>query len=232
MSQIRELTATAVTEIALCLGYLGNCKKGEPVVDEDGSVKKGDRGFVLHALNVLVEALERFDVLTDEIPYLKSLASDLRKKYVKGSKRKLDSEDAEEIEGIAVELQAKFRETMVRRDFREIRPSSGRFDYSKLLKSGIHGFFSTDVIEKLPRRVVEDLEDALKSLAYDLPTPSVMISLRATEGILRSSYQEITGHPSGERNWNDISEALFEALKKMNVNNAGMEGYLSHIRGI
>lgn len=83
----------------------------------------------------------------------------------------------------------------------------------KRLHEGITSFFDTKSMKKIPKGVVQDMEDAIKTILTGLWTPSVMITLRGVEGVLRNYYNKITGKNPIQTNgyflnWNDILKEL------------------------
>ena len=83
----------------------------------------------------------------------------------------------------------------------------------KKLHEGVKGFFTDKQIAKIPDSVKRDLQDGMMALLIGMWTPSVMINLRAVEGVLREYYEKITGEnpvvPNGYfLNWGNIIQEL------------------------
>lgn len=64
----------------------------------------------------------------------------------------------------------------------------------KRLRAGVKELMAQDIAWKCPQIVVEDLNDGIKCLLMGLWTPSVMICLRAVEGVLRDFFKSQTGN--------------------------------------
>ena len=78
------------------------------------------------------------------------------------------------------------------------------FDLKKL-HSGVDGFFQPEEIKKMSNVVKNDLKDGMKNLIVGMWTPSVMIVLRAVEGILRKFYVKLTGKNFATDNGNFLN---------------------------
>jgi len=79
------------------------------------------------------------------------------------------------------------------RQFLEVLPS-GLLNYSLLLQKGLSTLFTSGGIEeKFSDIIRNDLNEAVRALAYDIPTASAMISLRAVEGAIRELYKALKG---------------------------------------
>lgn len=73
-----------------------------------------------------------------------------------------------------------------------------------------HGFFTIEVWEWLPEQSQTDLEEALKNLAIGSSISSVMISLRATENVLRIWHNRVCeeGNEIESGAWGEVFEEL------------------------
>lgn len=102
----------------------------------------------------------------------------------------------------------------------------------KLLK-GAELFFKPDIWVRLTLTAQKDLQDATKCLLCNLPTPSVMISLRAIEDVQRQYYKYKTKQEPGRKNWKTILNELLATSEKgdpkYNVNKT-LLGLLDYIR--
>ncbi|MGB3479870.1 MAG: hypothetical protein WBB67_12005 [bacterium] len=110
--------------------------------------------------------------------------------------------------------------------------TNGILNPARLLK-GAQKFFQTEIWARLMPTAQEDLHDAAKSLLCGLATPSVMISLRAVEGVLRQYYLYKTKKDAGRKNWKAILDELLiengEGNPKYSVNKT-LLGLLDYIR--
>lgn len=228
----KPLDSLAVATIIHDVTYLMNASEvGAPVVHDDGSIMKEGKGRILHFLVDLTQYLDAYGLCTNETPHLHHLVTAFESKYSKGYYRNLDQHDYEELSNAIDRIEALIQEVIKERNFAETTPTTGLLNYRKLLAQGIEGLFRGDeAVEALPEIVAEDINDAIRCLAFDIPTPSVMISLRATEGMLRETYELFFKKTAGP--WSETSTELFSKLKEMQIDTAGIEGYLSHIRTI
>jgi hypothetical protein len=228
----KPLTALAIAQLVRDITYLRYASLvGTRVVLDDGSIEKGGGGYLMRSLVSLTRGLETHGLCKSELPELKSQVAAFENKYVKGGHRKLDEADKKELTREMDRVEALFQETIRDRNFSETTPTTGLLDYRKLLADGLMGLFRDEkVVEALSPTVADDMSDAVRCLAFNIPTPSVMIALRATEGMLREIYALFTKKPP--ESWSKTSELLFSKLKEMQIDTAGIEGYLSHIRTI
>lgn len=92
----------------------------------------------------------------------------------------------------------------------------------KRLQEGACKFFKREIWERLSITAQEDLNDAAKCLLCELPTPTVMISLRAVEDALRQYYKYKTKQHYYRKSWKAILNELLSTNKtgarKHNVN--------------
>lgn len=98
-------------------------------------------------------------------------------------------------------------------------------DKSKLL-SGLNSFLSEDILKHLSDNNKNDLNEAIKCILLHLPTPSAMITFRASEDILRLYYEKKTQNSSAGKRWIDVINELLniKGIKKPLVD------YLNYIR--
>lgn len=83
----------------------------------------------------------------------------------------------------------------------------------KKLRRGVGAFFDKGDIEKIPDGIQWDLRDGMTNMLLGLWTPSVMLNLRAIEGVLRKFYKKKTGKNAVPRigkfmNWGKILKDL------------------------
>jgi ribosomal protein S17E len=75
----------------------------------------------------------------------------------------------------------------------------------------------------------KDLNDALTCILHLLPTPAVMISLKAAENLVRRYYAKITGSIAMGKSWGEILNEL-EQSKKVKPSILGYLRYLKEKR--
>jgi hypothetical protein len=228
------LTGFAICNITYEIAWLTKAKKGQPAVFEDGSIEIGSHGYALFFLEALIINLERYGIFSERVHYMKSLLEEMEEKYTGGpAAQLLTQSDAHRLESLGDELLASFRELINQRNFVEATPMGGLLDYRKLQVQGVSGLFrDEEIVKKLPPIVASDMHDAIRCLAFNIPTPAVMIAVRATEGILRHAYASFLGKPPGAAHWKEVSEAVFKEMKSKGLNTADIDGYLSHIRNV
>lgn len=94
------------------------------------------------------------------------------------------------------------------------------------LKGGAKEFFSESIWNKLPKLVKRDIDESCRCLLFELPTPSGILALRATEEVLRKFYQKKTNQtPPANMNWYRI----ICALRRTNTDQT-LLGHLDYLR--
>ncbi len=141
------------------------------------------------------------------------------------------------LQGVVTRIDALLAQTIIERNFSETRPTTGLLNYGKLLTEGVIGLFRDEKIARMiPQIVVQDLNDAIRCLAYGVPTPSVMIALRAMEGMLRHAHQRLSKmdllEPSSQLSWGSLLEQVSKGLARTGIAMLELEGYLTYVRTI
>jgi len=87
--------------------------------------------------------------------------------------------------------------------------------------------FPENIRQALPRQCVDDIKQAGKCIAFDIPTAAAFHILRATESVIRLYYTHVVGHPpkSQMRNWGAYVKNLAAAGADTKIT-----GFLDHIR--
>jgi len=229
----RPLTALSIASLAHDIAFLKyGSRVGDWVVFDDGSIEKEGSHRILSTLQDLTKKLVTFGLCRNEISHLQELCTAFETKYSKGYYRKLDEPDHTSLLDAINRIEALMEETLRERDFSETMPIVGLLNYKRILAQGPGALFGdAETLEALPKIVIMDITDAIRCVAYGIPTPSVMISLRATEGMLREVYATFFKKQT-DSPWSEISDELFKKLKDGGVETAGIEGYLSHIRNV
>lgn len=173
------------------LFYMGYMFHSLVNLDEDRVVKPASKDFtVLWSVNKIEELLEDSEV------YDKALLD-----LVSECKAKLDKYKAEEkiasddLEYIQEEFGGIWRH-FVNDTLRSKRIRTEEFDLTinpDMLHLGVEGFFTSGIRKKFSKVEKEDMEDSMDSLLLGNWTLSVMIGLRAVEGVLRKFYKKTTG---------------------------------------
>lgn len=102
-----------------------------------------------------------------------------------------------------------------------------------LLKNGSKEFFTDEVWNKLPKISKNDLDESAKCIICQIPTASAMISLRATEDVLREYYKYKTKQKVGKKGWKNIIDELLSEDSPGNLKykvNKSLMGHLDYIR--
>ncbi|MEE9297192.1 MAG: hypothetical protein V3W34_19810 [Phycisphaerae bacterium] len=66
----------------------------------------------------------------------------------------------------------------------------------ELLLNQVDGLFRPGVFDQLPEIARNDLADAARCIAFEVPTPAASMLLRGTEGVLRHFYESCVRQPS------------------------------------
>lgn len=231
------LSALGVYEMSRRIEFLRLSKPGDPLVYQDGSVEKDGRGFILGNLIAVADLLTHYGLAKSETSSLTRLISrfqDLVKHYM----TTLQANDLPDLAQAIARVEALVQSSVRERNFIETRPTTGLLDYSKLLASGAKGLFRDEkIVNELPSMVRDDLEDAVRCLAYNIPTASVMIALRATEGMLRHAQTilfrtKTLEAPQSSSSWAKLQEDVSAGLARTGVAMLELEGYLNFMRTI
>lgn len=73
-----------------------------------------------------------------------------------------------------------------------VRPK-GLYDTEKLIEAA-EKRFPQNLLDVMPQSVIDDLREAGKCFAFDLPTACAFHVCRATEGLMRTYYKRLTGN--------------------------------------
>ena len=234
-----KLTALAIYEISKLLEYIrvlaGSGFSPLVVVYEDGSIEKGGKGYLLYSMIKLKELLQRYDLAKTEISELDRLIDEFEEKYTKawrkGWSQYISQEDKDELSRIIARVDAVLSNELINRPFVELS-FSGLLNYSQLLTKGISELFSSkEITEKFSDLIKNDINESIKALAYDIPTASAMIALRAVEGAIREIYKKLKGEEC-KKTWKDALNEVEEELRRRNLESKSLEGYLDHFRKV
>lgn len=159
---------------------------------------------------------------------LYKLYSEMKKRY-----DSLSSMDVDNVRMAANRVDAVLRgELNTTRAFAEMTPTQGTLDYARLCSQGVNVLFGDyGIFYKLPEMTRKDLEEAARCLSYQCPTASVMIGLRAVEGMLRRMYRVLAGEERVDP-WKTLGDELVELAEKRNLSVGKLFSYLDWIRTI
>ncbi len=215
--KIRRLSVFGVYGMAGDIAYLLNRNRKDPIVYENGSVSKNNRGYILFTLQDLANAFERYGILQAQKVELRKLAERYEEKYINSVSKNIDEEDYDDLQSVVSEVEAVFKNYLWENDFTNSRTTVGRLNYNKLLSDGPASLFEdeslTNELESNCDFVVSDLKDAIKCAAFGLANPCVFMSLRAAEGMTKYAYEKIFKQPPSEdMDWNDIQKEISDKL--------------------
>lgn len=229
--RIREhLTAEEVFYLGQDIQYLLRAQEGAPVVYEDGSIQKGEYGFILSILKKLETRLQRYGLATTEHSRVTKLVQEFEAQYAKPNAPKLSEIDRDDLRTTMEVIEAVVTQELIGRNFAELTPLEGILDYKKLLSEEAKGLLAESGKEP-PKVVIHDLEETIKCLSYGAPTASVMIGLRAVEGMVRELHKTITGKKSTKA-WANLIDEVETDLKNKGEQPPLLLGYLNYIRDV
>lgn len=227
---MKLLTAKTVYILAQLIESLRRVKNYDFVVHEDGSQEKYGEKLILASMRDLASELQAYELVRKDADALSALTKDFQYKYGR-EKRNIDDADAKRLVLIVERVEAALREEITKRNFTEIRPIEGALDYNRLLSEGLASFLG-GAVWQLPKPVKQDLDEAIKCLSYGAPTASVMIGLRAVEGMLRQVHTKLTGSESKKMMWKQLLEGIQQDLKNKGIEDSPLFGYLDYVRGV
>lgn len=227
---IRPLTGVTVFYLGGHIVYLSRSGTGDRVVYDDGSIEKDNSGFILFVLKRLDVILHRYGLAEIEQSQLTTLIRDFEAKYAKPEPPPLDEVDHRQLRTLIERIEAVVTEALSRRSFAELTPLEGILDYKKLLSEGVGGLLG-EGFKETPLLVLGDIEEAIKCLSYGAPTASVMMGLRAVEGMVRELHYVITGKKS-KKGWAQLIDEVEEDLKSKGEQPPLLLGYLDYMRDV
>lgn len=226
---VQHLTATAVFYLGGDIEYLLRKTVGDWVVHENGSIEKDTGGFILFVLKRLEERLRRYGLAQTQWDRLTRVIRNFEDKYAKTEPPMLDAEDHGRLSTLIKRIETVVTEDLTRRNFAELTPLEGVLDYKRLLSEGAKGLLASG--KEPPAIVIHDLEEAIRCLSYGAPTASVMIGLRAVEGMVRELHRIITGKKSTKA-WAQLLAEVEGDLKMKGEQPPLLLGYLDYIRDV
>jgi hypothetical protein len=226
---MKPLTSEVVYRLAQLTEYLRRVKNYDPVVFEDGSYEKYGQKLILSSMRDLVSQLQAHELVKQDCEALSALCKDFQNKYGR-EKPNIEDVDSRKLTLIIERIEASMKQEISRRNFAELTPVEGMLNYNRLLTEGVRSLLG-DTAWKLDKIVSHDLDEAIKCLSYGAPTASVMIGLRAVEGMLKQVHTNLTGDQS-KKAWKQLLEGIQEDLKAKGVEESPLFGYLDYVRGM
>ncbi|ASJ14271.1 hypothetical protein A3L10_03620 [Thermococcus radiotolerans] len=223
--------------------YIRLARPEDLVVLPSGEVsdQKG-KGYILWTLYLIQDFLKRKG-LEHIIQYseLDELISYLHQKYaseLESTPRNIDENDLRALRRTVEIIITLLQQELSKRKTIEIEVHKGILDYENLLSTGLQPLFSYPeiVVNHIPEIVSHDLLESFKALLFDLPTASVMISLRAVEAAIRDLYFKLTNEDVNEVDsyptWNYALSEIQKQLEYRKIRSKRLEGYLDFLREI
>lgn len=233
-SNTAVLNASSVARIAVNLEYLRMAAASRfPVVHPDGAISKEGTGYIVSTLIELNDLFNRFNLLSGENFYLLDMVNKFLPKYSQRGNKQIDLEDAKALADLITTISALFYNLLRERDFYEIKIAIGRLDYKRLLNGGANILFDDQVLlNELSREniVIGDINDAIFCIANNKPTPAVMLSLRAVEGMLRHIYKRIKNKSPEGMTWDPIQKEIMSAIMSTGGRVKEIDGYLNYLK--
>lgn len=226
---MKPLTAEATYQLGRLLEYLRRAERYDLVIYEDGAYEKYGQKLIFGSMNELAYLLGQYELAQPELSTLRSLAREFGSKYSK-EKRNLDDADRANLVVIIERIEAAVAQEISRRNFAELTPVEGILNYNRLLSEGIR-YILGETAQTLPSIVSRDLNEAIKCLSYGAPTASVMIGLRAVEGMLKQVHCILTGDAT-KKTWKQLLEGIQQDLRNRGVEESPLFGYLNYVRDV
>ncbi len=230
---VKRLTPLAIYDIARHLAYLHLASENRwNVVFKDRSIEKRGKGLILRIMIALRDLLKTYGLCQREVKHLENLIDEFEEFYTnENNPIQITNYHAQELLKLVERIRGVFLKELEGRQFLEISPS-GLLNYSLLLQKGLSTLFTSEGIEeKLSDIIRNDLNEAVRALAYDIPTASAMISLRAVEGAIRELYKALKGQEC-RLAWKDALSEVENELKNRCLESKSLEGYLDHFRNV
>ena len=224
---MKPLTSDVVYNLAQLTEYLRLVKNYDAVIYDDGSYEKYGQKLILSSINDLVSQLQMYELASQDCIVLSGLYKEFQKKYVR-EKVNIDDLDHRKLTLIVERIEASIKQEIRRRNFAELTPVEGMLNYNRLLREGVQSLLG-DITWKLDKIVSHDLDEAIKCLSYGAPTASVMIGLRAVEGMLKQVHTHLTGDQS-KKMWKQLLDGIKEDLKGKGIEETPLFGYLEYVR--
>ena len=226
---MKPLTSEVVYKLAQLTEYLRHIRNYDLVVFEDGSFEKYGQKLILSSMNDLLSQLQIYELAKQDYAALSGLCKDFQYKYGR-EKPNIEDTDSKKLVLITERIESSVKQEINRRNFAELTPVGGMLNYNKLLAEGVSSFLG-DTAWKLDKIVHHDLDEAIKCLSYGAPTASVMIGLRAVEGMIKQVHTKLTGEQS-KKMWKQLLEDIQDDLKAKGVEESPLFGYLDYVRRV
>lgn len=234
----RFFDAYGIFKLGRRLEYLRETRVGDQVAYQNGSIEKGGHGFILMSIENVLNLVEKYQLAGTMHRQVEGMTRRFEEKYVKGGGRTIDEADLRELSLLVAQVLALTEQALQERWLVELTPGSGALNYERLLREGVRGLFpDAKLAERVPAGVVEDLGESVRSLAYGTTTASVMMSLRAVEGMLGHVFRTLS-RPGDAVESGGGERVSLEALQKlMMMPKTGAtaletEGYLGYVKAM
>jgi hypothetical protein len=229
---ILPLTGIAIAQISSNIEYLRVLGTSGPVLYPDNKITTERGGYIADSLYSLANNLLLYNILVNYYLEIKTLANRLVTKYSLKKEKNIELEDGQEVSILIAKINALFIDVITKKTLLEYKSPNGILDYNKLIHNGLPELLGSDLINDLSsvQIVLGDLSDSLLCALYSLPTPSVMLSLRAVEGMLRYAHNKLSNKPLSKEGWDQLQNEISSELKDRGIPLEELDGYLSYIR--
>jgi hypothetical protein len=223
------LDAVTVTRISGGLQRLIDLQVNEQI---DGPPPApGEPPWALDGIEVLANDLNSSSLDSQASASLRDLARSLRG-GTRGGYRTLGVDEHRRLRYVVLSARAVIYEKIARRNFSDRTPTDGTWDYSRLRDEGAKVLFASDFpLFALPTLVREDFDAAATCLLVSVPTGAAMLSLRATEGMVRHVHAKLCP-PREDRStdWAKLAEDIVAWAKTNQRDARGLEHHLGLVR--
>ena len=93
-------------------------------------------------------------------------------------------------------------------------------------EESVEAILPKELVEKLDRESMDDLNDGVNCILHLLPTPGAMVLLRVAENIVRRYYAKISGETPDTAGWGKI----LKDLEQMQQAKKSLLGYLQYLK--
>ena len=181
--------------------------KEENFCDTDDS-----ENYILDALEDVTEILRHSNIDTAALSDIDRTKNDLIKSYIPDDEGtvgaiKLNEEDYEDLQN-----SARTWDSIINEELSSLEPihieNTGLLDVKQAMDSPENLFHDSSIWEDLPKQTKSDLTEACQTLAFDCPTSTVFLSLRAVEERLHAWYMNETQRDIEDRTFGQVLSEL------------------------
>jgi len=242
---IEQITLIDAYTIGAWIEYIRLARPQDLVVFPSGAISDQEgNGYILWTLYLVRDFLKKKGlefIINDS--RLDDLITYFQTKYTskdKSAPRALDENDSRILDQTIEIIRILLQKELSKKRIIEIETHKGILDYDTLLSTRLVPLFTypDTVFKNISEIVSHDLLEAFRALLFDLPTASVMISLRAVEAAIRELYFKLLSDEELEEShslyptWNYAVSEIKKQLEKLSISSKRLEGYLDFLREI